>query len=172
MRKLLLIILLTGITQLHAQLKNIDQLVSFSDQSYLKIESILKKGYWKSQESGKMDTLNYTRWIPKEINEKNMGDCFMIFYNKKTTPINYLVYQTINKDTFEKYMVQVKKTGFQFASSDNKKDKLTDFYAKGKYGLSVIRGKEKPTDPLMYIFGIRILPAATQQKPQGKPQKK
>jgi hypothetical protein len=157
MKKLILFILLIAVAPLHAQLKNINQLVTYSTESYSLLESQLGKKYWKTQETGKMDSLTYTRWIPKEINEKTMGDCFMIFYKNKKHAINYIVYQTINKDTFEKYMVEVKKLGFKFASSENKPDKKTDYYAKDKYGLSIIQGKEKPTDPLMYIFGIRIL---------------
>ena len=172
MKKLLVVILLGIVLQVQAQLKNMNQLVTYSTETYTHLESTLKKGYWKAQETGKMDSLTYTRWVPITINEHNMGDCFMIFYRNKSKPINYIVYQTINKDTFQKYEGEVTKLGFKLSNTEKVKDKVTNYYMRDKYGFSIIQGKEKPTDPTMYIFGVRILSAANLQGAKPAPMKK
>ncbi len=160
MKKLLLIVLLAVCAQAQAQLKSINEFAGWGAISYKQLETILSKGYWKVLENGKMDTLNYIRWIPKDINEKNMGDCVMAFFKKKDMPLDYIIYQTINKNVYEQYKAEAKKSGFEFKNSEKKADKSTEYYSRGIVGLSIITGKEKPDNPLMYIFGIKMLAPA------------
>ncbi len=172
MKKIVLFLLLGISVTAEAQLKNINQLITYSTYTYTQMEQMLGKKFWHNQETGKMDSINYTRWIPQVLTPANVGDCFMIFYKKKAAPLDYLVYQTINKDTFKKYMAEVKSSGFQFSNSENKPSKKTEFYVKGKYGLSIITGREKPTDSLMYIFGVKVLPANKIPAVAAPPKKK
>ncbi len=171
MKKLLVLALLAFSTGVHAQLKNMKELIEWGQMPYNKLESILKKSYWKKIEEGKMDSFTYIRWIPENMNEKNMGENVMPFVRKRDKPVNYIVFQTINKPLYETFLAEIKKSGFEFRNSENKPDKKTDFYARGMIGVSIIVGKEKPEAPLSYIFGVKMLEGVPMDPKQLGPKK-
>jgi hypothetical protein len=151
-------------TAAHGQLKNFSQLNTLSTLSYNALKAFAAKEGWKVHEEGKMDTLSYLRLIPNSFSEANMGDCLMVFYKAKDVPINYIVFQSMNKATFEKRVSEVKQAGYLKSGEEKQGDELKAVYIKDKYNVSVTKGRQKPGDPMIYMVGIKILPPATPQK--------
>jgi hypothetical protein len=157
MRKILILSMLVFACSANAQVKNVAQVIAMSEYSFNKMQSSLNKGYWKDDEKGKMDTLSYARWVPKDMNEKNMGEMVMVYYKHKDKPVDYMVYQTLNKAVFDKAIKDLLSTGYKSMKTENKENEKRTYYAKGKYNISMVQGRQKTEDPWMYIMGVRII---------------
>lgn len=158
MKKILLaLMLVTGVTQLQAQVKSVSELAGYSSQTFNQVKAAIEKKYWKKFEEGKMDTLDYTRWVPMDMNEKNVGDNVMCFYKKKDKMISYIVLQTNNVAFRNQCRAEVKKGGYQVIGNEKKKEEIKESYLKGKCNVTIFQGKQNPTDPITYLIGAKML---------------
>ncbi len=158
MKKLLFGLVLLFATQANAQLKSIHDLEGQAMMPFNVFEKEVKKKQWKSEPEGRMDTLNYTRFVPVTLNEKNLGDCYMVFYKKKNGPIDYIVYQTINEGEYKRLYGEAKKAGYKHYKDDKAANRNTEILTKEIFTLNVMQGKETPESPFVYVFGIKLPP--------------
>ncbi|NDC41497.1 MAG: hypothetical protein EBZ77_08105 [Chitinophagia bacterium] len=140
-----------------AQIKSLNELITVSTYNFNQLSAYAKKANWPVQDQGKMDTLQYTRFIPSALVPENVSDCIMTFYRNNNVPLNYIVYQTLNKKTWEKRIAEVKKAGYTLKGTNSKGDEMQALYVKGKYNVSITAGREKPGSPLIYMVGVRVL---------------
>lgn len=157
MKKTFVLFCLIASLHASAQIKTFSQLITISTLSMGKLTTFAAKEKWVSHESGKMDSLQYTRIIPGALVPENISDCIMCFYKTKETPLNYIVWQTTNKKTFDKYFNEMTKSGYIMKGNETKGDELKALYVKGKYNISVTKGRPTPKDPLIYMLGVRIV---------------
>lgn len=149
--------LAAGVSNVQAQIKSVSQLAGYSTQTFNQVKDAMEKGYWKKYEDGKMDSLDYTRWVPVNMNEKNVGDNVMCFYKKKDKMVSYIVLQTNNVAFRNQCRVEVKKGGYQIIGNEKKKEEIKESYLKGKCNVTIFQGKQNPTDPITYLIGAKML---------------
>ncbi len=158
MKKILLVLMLVvGASQIQAQVKSVSEIAGYSTKTFYEVKELLEKKYWKKYEEGKMDTLDYTRWVPVDMNDKNIGDNIMCFYKKKDKKISYIVLQTNNVAFRNQCRAEVKKGGYQQIGNEKKKDEIKESYLKGKCNVTIFQGKQNPTDPVTYLIGAKII---------------
>ena len=154
-KKLLLLLILFCSVNTIAQVKDLNQLLSLGKKTLTQASATLTASKWKKFEDGKLDTLYYIRFVPATMDSTNVGDNVMCFYKKKDTPLNYIVFQTVNKKLVNKYVAELKKGGFILADTQKKPGEKKDIYSNRKCNVSVVEAKPKATDPLCYLIGIR-----------------
>lgn len=145
-----------------AQINTVAQLNDLCKQTFNQVKVTMEKSYWKHFEEGKMDTLYYVRWVPKDMTVKNAGENVMCFYKKKDKRIDYVVFQTTDVKFRDKCKAEVKKGAWkQFQNDRNKTGEIKEGHAKiidGKtYNVTIFQGKQNPTDPISYLIGSKIV---------------
>jgi hypothetical protein len=157
MKKLFLLIILAISVNANAQIKNVAYIVDLSKKTFNQVAAIMEKSYWKKYEDGKMDTLNYTRWIPAVPNDKNVGDNVMCFYRRKDKRIEYIVLQTINAPFRDQCRAEVKKSGYMELQNEKKKGEIKESYQKNNCNVTIFEGKQTPTDAVSYLIGAKMI---------------
>ncbi|MBC7552419.1 MAG: hypothetical protein H7257_00415 [Taibaiella sp.] len=155
MKKLLLIAAMALPLLVNAQIKNVSEMITLGASTFNQVSEKLTKGSWKKYEEGKTDTQNYVRFIPVNMTAENAGDNIMCFYQKKEKPVIYLVLQTMTKKTPDKLLAEAKKQGFKFMAKENSNGQKKDIYSNGKCNISVVEGRQRPGEPLIYLFGVK-----------------
>ena len=157
MKKIALAILLFTAMQAQAQVKSIRQLTSVCKGNFGTVAASLGS-YWKMVEEGKLDTITYNHWDPAIITPANSGELVMCYYSRKDVPLNYLVFQTVDKAYSDRLLAGMLKDGYKLVHTEKIPDGKKDYYTDGKYNISLMVGKEDPAEPLLYVFGIRLVP--------------
>lgn len=165
MKKVFLLVFLFAGLQVGAQIKNIAGLVSICKSSRNALAASLGKSYWKLDQEGKMDTLNYVRWIPKNITPANGGEMIMGFYKTKDKPVDYIVFQTIDSKRKDAAMKELASLNYKSIEAKDTKDGKREIYSNGTYEVTVTIGHPDPKAAPIYLFGARPVPPA---KPAAK----
>lgn len=158
MKQLITTLCLALAVSAQAQVKNVNELITMAKNSYPALEGKLNgNGYWKQDEKGKMDTIYYTRWVPKNTTENNLGEMVMCYYKKRNLAVDYLVSQTLKKADHDKRIAEVKKLGYKLMDTKNTDLQKLQVYSKGNINISIMEARQNANEGWMYIVGIKVL---------------
>ena len=162
----LLLALVTSL-QAGAQIKNTQQLAALRNLTTTELAKKLGP-YWRQESQGKLDTNSYVRWIPANITADNNGQMVMCFYKVKGAPVDYVVFQTLDKAYRKQALAELKKEGYQLVVTEHLKDGNKDYYSNGMTDISIFDARPDPEKPEMYIFGVNAVVKGSTAPPHKK----
>lgn len=155
MKQVFLWVCLAAAMQTGAQVKSVKQVTDMCTQTTAGVTKTLGAGYWKIESQAKLDTLYYIRWMPKKLDNKNMGQMVMCFYKQKDKPCDFLVFQTLDKGFYDRAKAEMLKGGYKPGKTEDKKNEKKEYFSDGKFDITVTQVRQTDTGPLQYVFGAR-----------------